>query len=721
MGRTVRSKRATEPSSPEGSSAPHPQMPITTKDKPMRHPSPSAVHRLLAGGVGVILTAVATFGGAITAEAADTSCVSGVCTVTFTYTGAVETWTVPTGVTSVTASVSGASGGQAAIGDKVWANGTGVAGLGGSVQATLPVQSGEALKVTVGGVGQNGVDPSKGDPAAGGYGGGASAGGKVIPAGYTSGGGGGGSFVFGNGSLLVAAGGGGGAGVANGVVVNGGDGGSTGAGSAGAAVGNRNPSGGGATTSGPGAAGLDNWSGWAGSPFPASGPDAFGYGGAGADNHSELSVSSGGGGGGGGFFGGGGGGTDAAGERAGAGGGGSGFVVSTATDVFAQNGNSGNGTITLSYEDPSFATSLALKVSENPTDGAPTVMSATVSPATATGSVTFLDGTTDLGSATLVNGSVTLSKVLSAGTHTLTAQYSGDSSHGPSSASASVTVAPHSTAPSFGTTSTSDSPIKKSVIAGEPFAFSDLAATGTPSPHYTVKDDDADTSLLPDGVGFAEGVLTGTAHRTGTWQIAVTASNEAGTATEYVRLTVAAGPTAGLIADVSSGATSAVPTATWTVAVDGTVAGTSAASTATVTAAQGSTIRFLTRAVDRFGNTVTDEPVQPATTSSVATDTISYDPATGLTTVLFNHASPHTITFTADGVTNSFTVQVSPASVAPAGSTGTTTETPSTGRLALTGSDPTAPLGGALALLTAGIALGAIAWHRARRSSHRAG
>ena len=55
---------------------------------------------------------------------------------------------------------------------------------------------------------------------------------------------------------------------------------------------------------------------------------------------------------------------------------------------------------------------------------------AAVSPATATGSVTFLDGTTPLGSGALVTGKATLTvTALAGGNHTITASYSGDANY----------------------------------------------------------------------------------------------------------------------------------------------------------------------------------------------------------------------------------------------------------------------------------------------------
>jgi hypothetical protein len=72
----------------------------------------------------------------------------------------------------------------------------------------------------------------------------------------------------------------------------------------------------------------------------------------------------------------------------------------------------------------------------------PVQLVATVSPATATGTVQFLDGATPLGTVALTSGSATLSvSTLATGSHTITAIYSGDTADTAStSAASSVTV-----------------------------------------------------------------------------------------------------------------------------------------------------------------------------------------------------------------------------------------------------------------------------------------
>lgn len=65
--------------------------------------------------------------------------------VTFSYTGAAQSWTVPAGVTSVQVDLRGAQG-QSVFG-----------GLGGETIATIPVTPGQNLGVYVGGTGASGI------------------------------------------------------------------------------------------------------------------------------------------------------------------------------------------------------------------------------------------------------------------------------------------------------------------------------------------------------------------------------------------------------------------------------------------------------------------------------------------------------------------------------------------------------------------------------------
>lgn len=218
-------------------------------------------------------------------------------TVTFNYTGAEQTFTVPAGVFNVHVVAIGGAGG----------NGDLSGGAAEQVSADLPVEPGETLYLEVGGTGVAG-----GLGGAGGFNGGAGGGGGA------AGGGGGASDVRTlplaaglsiDARLIVAAGGGGGG--ANGATSGGGAGGD--AGTAGEeAEGSGNEGGGAGTESAGGAGGFGC--------NDAGDTGQLGSGGTGG----ESSEGGPGGGGGGGYYGGGGGG---GGCHAGGGGGGGGFSL----------------------------------------------------------------------------------------------------------------------------------------------------------------------------------------------------------------------------------------------------------------------------------------------------------------------------------------------------------------------------------------------------------
>ncbi|MCB9234097.1 MAG: T9SS type A sorting domain-containing protein [Bacteroidia bacterium] len=125
---------------------------------------------------------------------------------TFSYTGAMQTYTIPAGVYSVLIDMSGASGGYSINGTQ---QGTlQIPGDGGRVEATLAVTPGQVLNIYVGG---RGTDASTGLSGAGGYNGGGTGGQQGT---YNGGGGGGASDIRIGGTalgdrVLVAGGGGG--------------------------------------------------------------------------------------------------------------------------------------------------------------------------------------------------------------------------------------------------------------------------------------------------------------------------------------------------------------------------------------------------------------------------------------------------------------------------------------------------------------------------------
>jgi len=247
---------------------------------------------------------------------------SGATSQTFNYTGADQSFIVPTGVTSMSVTLSGAGGGAAFGVDTA-------RGRGGLVSGTLAVTPGESLTMVVGG---GGIWSSTARAPAT-YGGGGDA------SGY-SGGGGGRSAIRRSAADIVTAGGGGGGGDISGIVggagggTTGGTGDSRGSGSGQYGIAN---GGGGGTQSAGGAGGVGGY---------YSGTDG--------------SLSTGGsgqwaGGGGGGYYGGGTGSFSLSSSRS-AGGGGSSYVTNlTGTVVNTQGGGAipgltaSNGSITITY------------------------------------------------------------------------------------------------------------------------------------------------------------------------------------------------------------------------------------------------------------------------------------------------------------------------------------------------------------------------------------
>lgn len=234
-------------------------------------------------------------------------------TTAFSFTGAFETWVVPTGITTITVDAYGAAGGT---GNDVAQAG----GLGARVVCDVAVTPGETLRVYVGGVGTKSQLSAN---AGGGFNGGGT--GTGSGGFHGGGGGGGGSDIrrspFGLADRLASAGGGGGGGFHS---VGGGGGFSSGIAGAGA------NGGGGGTQSAGGAGGGGSISGFAG---------ALGQGG-------NAGVGGFAGGGGGGLYGGGGGGGTSGARHAGGGG----STQTTGVNSTTTNATrSGNGALDITY------------------------------------------------------------------------------------------------------------------------------------------------------------------------------------------------------------------------------------------------------------------------------------------------------------------------------------------------------------------------------------
>ncbi|MHB8219450.1 MAG: hypothetical protein ACYDHU_03900 [Acidimicrobiales bacterium] len=240
-------------------------------------------------------------------------------------------WLAPSPVSSVTVVVEGAGGGTG--GDS-----SAVPGKGGKTTATLSVSPGQIYQVLVGGSGGDGAGTT---PGTGGSNGGAPGGSGGLQAG---GGGGGGSEIDLGSTRLVVAGGGGGAGGGS-TGTAGGAGGGTSGGAGTNASSDSTGGGAGGTASAPGAGGVPG-------TLDCSGACVAGSIGSGASGGTGGAGPESGGGGGGGYNGGGGGGGGGAASSGGAGGGGgSGYadpsLTTSSTTVGA--GQSGDGTVTITW------------------------------------------------------------------------------------------------------------------------------------------------------------------------------------------------------------------------------------------------------------------------------------------------------------------------------------------------------------------------------------
>ena len=263
------------------------------------------------------------------------------CALTFSYTGAGQTFTVPAGITTVTIDVFGASGGNSSTD----ASSGNIPGKGGEIQSVMTVLPGNVLNIYAGGQGSNYLS------GAGGYNGGGNGGG--YGSGYNLAGGGGGAsdIRFGGTALtnrVIIAGGGGGDGNVTTASQVGGTGGGTTGGTGGGGCGTPSGGGGGGTSAAGGAAGS-------GSPAGTLGAaGSLGDGGAGGSYTGGC-----GGGGGGGYYGGGGGqGINGTSSCKGQGGGGSSYYNSTyfaTPTVNSQGVNTGNGYVVISFSQPAIA------------------------------------------------------------------------------------------------------------------------------------------------------------------------------------------------------------------------------------------------------------------------------------------------------------------------------------------------------------------------------
>ena len=183
------------------------------------------------------------------------------------------------------------------------------------------------------------------------------------------------------------------------------------------------------------------------------------------------------------------------------------------TASYAGDANYGPSTSEAANQVINNGTATSLTIAPNPAGVGQTVtFTATVSPPAATGTVTFRDGAAVLGSVPLAGGSTSLSTTtLVAGSHPITASYSGDTAYN-SSTSATVTAVVNT--PSTATTTTLTS-TPNPVTAGQTVTMTAAVSPSTATGTVIFKDGTIPLSTLSLSNGsaiFATSTLTAGSH-----------------------------------------------------------------------------------------------------------------------------------------------------------------------------------------------------------------
>ena len=634
---------------------------------------------------GAALTAGFAMGSGGPASAAEAdSCTGGTCTATFAYSGSIDTFTVPSGVTSLQLSVAGAQGGTAATPLSGWPPGPG--GEGAVVTATLPVTSGEVLSVVAGQEGEN-LSPTSGGATFGG--GGAAAVTPVPGCNLTAQGaasGGGGSFVFAPGQLLVAAGGGGGGDQYNSGQVGGAGAGPGGTGGSGSAAYPQygSQAQGGSPTAGGTAGNMDNY------PPPPVAPGTNGLGPAVANSDGTLAPGEGGSGGtcefdagwwagsggGGGYYGGGG----SAWMQSGAGG--SGYADPTLTNVQSTPGaQTGNGVVSFTWDRLTSHATLATSPVGGSTQGQSVTLRATVTgpAATPTGTVDFeTNGTAISGCAmvALVAGSASCTTTaLAPGTNGLVADYSGDLTYAPAGA---AQIAYPVAYPPLVITTTS---LPHGTVG---IAYSaTLTATGGLAPYAWSIDP---STHLPSGLTLSGNTVSGTPAAAGTTPVTVDVSDAQAApfgAQQRLSLVIAhATPTVNLTAAPAGGSAQGqpvtmtatasgsfgTPTGTVTFEADGTAIG-ACTSVALSAGSAGCTTTTLAPGANALTAVYSGDAAYATTTSTATTYPVAYPDLAVTTTNLPQGTvgTGYSATLTATGGLLPYAWTIDPTTPLPAG------------------------------------------------------
>ena len=543
-------------------------------------------------------------------------------TFTFNYTGAMQTWVVPAGITSVNLTVAGAKGGGS--------NGGNGAIISKNCYAVTP---GQTLYIYVGGMGTQGNN-------SGGWNGGGTGYASTTLATYSSYGGGGGTDIRIGGTALsnrvIVAGGGGGRSGGSGPVCGGAANCNIGA----AGCSTFGAGGGGATTTAGGAGGTP----WAGTP-PGGAAGTLGIGG-----QAGLWQTASGGGGGGGLYGGGGGGNDGCCEGAnGGGGGGGGSSLVPAGGTCTAAGNAGHGYVTIT------ASTLP---GVSATNTGPYCAGQTIQ-LNSTGGGTYVWSGPNGFSSTLQNPTIPNSTVANTGVYTVVVTNSG------CSASATTTVA-------LGSSPTATLTPTNAACANGNGSINVLANGGTPGFNVSwtgpVSGNPAGNEITTAGGSYSISGAT-----VGTYTVTITdvngcTSNSTTTISQPLPLQVSATQTPPLCNGVNNGSIAVIATdgtasydVSWTGPTTGSPVGfeiTSNGGTYTITNAGAGTYTI----------TLTDANGCTTTTTSTLTPPTALSVANQVTPILCNGASTGAIQITASNGTPGYDVSwAGPINGNPAG------------------------------------------------------
>jgi hypothetical protein len=333
---------------------------------------------------------------------------------------------------------------------------------------------------------------------------------------------------------------------------------------------------------------------------------------------------------------------------------------------FAVNGTTCGASLT--------ATTTALAASSTTTTtGASITLTATVAPSTATGTVTFLDGTTSLGTGALSSGKATLSTSFSTvGTHSITAVYGGSTTFATSTSSAvAVTVsaatktttttalAVSTTTLTVGASVTLTATVSPSTATGTVTFFSGTTSLGTGTLSSGVAT--LATSFATAGTDSLTAVYAGSTTFATSTSSAVTVTVSAATKTATSTALAASTTTPTVGASVTLTATVSPSTATGTVTF---FSGTTSLGTGTLSSGVATlATSFATAGTNSLTAVYAGSTTFATSTSNAMTVTVSAATKTATTTTLAASTTTPTV-----GASVTLT-----ATVSPSAATGTVT------------------------------------------------